>query len=318
MKLQWDILLNDDARFPRLLSFGEFSDERFRYGINAQMQYCLYFYFEEVHSLPIEPQIRANISLEEKLEEGRKALVLTLLNDNAKNLFSDLIISIVSQTRAINKHSAKTDFVMLCNEWFELFEPLSGQLSKSEIQGVFAELSFLKYLLLNSRFNYNDILHSWKGPFGKGHDFELSDNHFEIKGISEYKSSVQISSEYQLDYLNGQRLFLGVIEFGSKEAEPATIAQLVDEIAIVLRSVSNSNMSHFWTCLGKAGIKYNMLKDYDQYQFALKNIFWYDCAAVGFPALKRSELSDAIQNAEYEISLSGIKHYLINDIRPFV
>lgn len=318
MKLQWDILLNDDTRFPRLLSFAEFSDERFRYGINAQMQYCLYFYFEEANNSPLEPLIRANISLEEKSEEGRQALVLTLLNDNAKNLFSDLIISIVDQTRSIEKSSAKAGFVMICNEWFELFEPITGQLSKSDIKGIFAELTFLKYLMLNSRFNYNDILISWKGPFGKGHDFELSDNHFEIKGISEYKSSVQISSEYQLDYLDGQKLLLGVIEFGNIEAELVTLMVLVDDIAVMLRSVSNSNMNHFWNCIGKAGLNYNTLQDYNQYQFAVKNIFWYDCAQPGFPALKRSELPDMIMNIRYDLSLNGITDYLINDITPFI
>lgn len=318
MKLQWDILLNDDTRFPRLLFFGEFSDERFRYGINAQMQYCLYFYFEDISNSTLEPLVRANISLEEKSEEGRQALVLTLLNDNVKNLFSDLIVSIVDQTRSIDKLSAKDGFVMLCNEWFELFEPLSGQLTRSDIQGIFAELTFLKHLLLNSRFNYNDILISWKGPFGKGHDFELSDNHFEIKGISEYKTSVQISSEYQLDYMSGQKLFLGVLEFDNDETRLTTLSTIIGEIAIILRSVSNSNMNHFWTCLGKTGLNYNTLQDYDQYQFALKNIFWYDCSIGNFPALKRSELPDMIRIVKYEITLNGISDYLINDITHYI
>lgn len=318
MKLQWDILLNDNARLPRLLSFGEFQDERFRYGLNAQMQYCLYFYFEETHTPPIEPVIRANIALEEKQEAGRPALILTLLNYNAKNLFSDLIISIVAQARTIPQQSAKAGFIMLCNEWFELFEPLSGQLTRSAIQGVFAELFFLKYLIQNSRFNYNEVLLSWKGPFGKGHDFELSDNHFEIKGISEYKSLVQISSEYQLDYLDGQRLFLGIIEFGDKETELITITKLIDDLAVMLRSASNINMTLFWTCLGKAGLSYNTLQNYDHYLFAVKNVFWYNCTAAGFPAVKRSGLPDAIRNTRYEIALNGISDYLINDIKPFI
>lgn len=318
MKLQWNILLNDDAKLPRLLSFGEFSDERFRYGINAQMQYCLYFYFEEINNPPIEPIIRANISLEEKREDGRPALVLTLLNDNAQNLFSDLIISIVNQTRNFEKLSAKSGFIMLCNEWFELFEPLSGQLTRSDIQGIFAELFFLKYLIQNSRFNCNEVLLSWKGPFGKGHDFELSDHHFEIKGISENKSLVQISSEYQLDYLEGQRLFLGVIEFGNKEAELTTIAELINELAGMLRSAGNSNMTLFWTCLGKAGLSYNTLQNYDHYLFAVKNVLWYNCKAAGFPSVKRSGLPDSIRNIRYEIALNGISDYLINDIKPFI
>lgn len=319
MKLQWDILLNDDARYPRLLFFGEFSDDRFRYGINAEMQYCLFFDFDaKAGNVPVEPVVRANISLEEKIEDDRPSLILTLLNDNARNLFNDLIISIVSQTREIKTGSVKAGFISICNEWFELFEPLSGQLSHSDLQGIFAELSFLRYLLTNSRLTINDILSAWKGPFGKGHDFELGDNHFEIKSIAEFKQTVNIASEYQLDYLEGQQLLLGVSEFGGDKSAQLTVGTLVSEITEMLRSVTGIKIQLFWIALNKAGLDHNALGEYDHHTFAIVSTRWYNCTVPEFPGIKRSSLPDAVRSIKYELALSGIKQFLTDDLTNLI
>ncbi len=317
MELQWDVLLNDDSRFPRLLFFGEFSDERFRYGIDVHMHYCLYFYFNKSGgNVPVDPVVRANISLEETTDDGRPVLVMTLLNDDARNLFSDLIISIVTQTRLIEPGLAKAGFIAICNEWFDLFEPLSGQLSLPELQGIFAELYFLRYLLTTSKLPFNDLLSAWKGPYGKGHDFELKDTHFEIKSVTESRSSVTISSEYQLDFLSGQKLFLGIFEFSSNAASFTTISSLVGSIVAILRSVTGTRMNLFWSPLGKTGLPVQGLEQYDHYQFNIIQTTWYNCCLQGFPSITRSGLPDAIQSVRYEIALNNIRDFATKDITP--
>lgn len=314
MKLQWDLLLNDDARFPRLLFFSEFSDDRFRYGINAEMRYCLLFDFgAKVGNIPVEPVVRANISLEEKIQDGKPLLILTLLNENARNLFNDLIISIVSQAREITSGSVKAGFISICNDWFELFEPLTGQLSHNDLQGIFAELSFLRYLLTSSRLPWNDILSAWKGPYGKGHDFELGDNHFEIKSIAEFKQTVNIASEYQLDWLEGQNLMLCVSEFGGDKNDQTTIGSIVSEITALLRAVTGIKIQLFWMALNKTGLAHNALDDYDHHTFAIVSTRWYDCTSSDFPAIKRSSMPEAIRNIKYELALSSIKQFFTDD-----
>jgi hypothetical protein len=43
------------------------------------MQYCLFFDFgAKTGNIPVEPVVRANISLEERIEDGRPSLILTL------------------------------------------------------------------------------------------------------------------------------------------------------------------------------------------------------------------------------------------------
>lgn len=319
MELQWDLLLNDDSRFPRLLFFGEFSDERFRYGINAHLHYCLYFYFNDsAVNVPVDPVLRANISLEETTDNGRAVLVMTLLNDNIRNLFSDLIISIVTQTRLVETGIAKARFIAICNEWFDFFEPVSGQLSLPELQGIFAELYFLRYLLTTSKLPFNDLLSAWKGPYGKGHDFELKDIHFEIKGITDARSSVTISSEYQLDFLNGQHLFLGVFEFSSNTSSAATLSSLVGNIISILRSATGTRMNLFWSPLGKTGLSPQGLEQYDHHQFSITQMTWYNCCQEGFPALTRSGLPDAIQSVRYEIALNNIREFATKDITQHI
>lgn len=319
MQLQWDLLYNDNSTFPRLLQFGEFADDRFRYGINDQIQHCLYFHFPLNNSnWPIESIKMVNLSFEESLVSGKPTLILTLLNENLKNQFSDLILSIVLQTKVVDDKSAKSQFITLCNEWFEMFDPLPMQLSRFELQGIFAELVFLRYLLDQSDITFNSVLTSWKGPFGKGHDFELGEQLFEIKSITEGVPLVKISSEFQLDYLNGQKLYLVVYQFFSKPNEGTTLSTLVNEIANILRSQTGTKMNFFWAALSKAGLNGNNIHEFDNHQFQLQGKLYYDCNSIDFPSLRRSLLPDAIRNIKYEIALSGIEIFKLTDLTPFI
>nr|WP_068893049.1 PD-(D/E)XK motif protein [Pedobacter panaciterrae] len=319
MKLNWDILYNDSSTFPRLLQFGEFADDRFRYGINDQIQHCLYFHFPVANNnWPVEPIKMANLSFEESLVSGKPTLILTLLNDNLKNQFSDLILSIVSQTKVVDDKSAKSQFIALCNEWFEMFDPSPMQLSRFELQGIFAELIFLQHLLDRSDVKFNSVLESWKGPFGKGHDFELGEQLFEIKSITEGVPLVNISSEFQLDYLNGQKLYLVVCQFFSKPIEGTTISFLINEIADILRSQTGTRMNLFWTALGKTGLSGNNIHEFDNQLFQLQGKLYYSCNSIDFPSLRRSLLPDAIRNIKYEIALSGIEQFKLTDLTSFI
>ena len=315
MKLNWELLLNDSGQFPRTFFFEEASSERFRYGINEHLQYCLYLHLPEyAGNQPIEPVILANVSLVEEVVERKNTLILTLLNDRCKNLFGDLILNIVTQSNTFGDKNIKQGFIGICNEWFDLFDPPASGLRKEEVQGIFAELDFLRFLLLNSKFSYNEVISSWKGPYGKGHDFELGENHFEIKGIAEHRSMVAISSEYQLDFIQSQNLFLIVYGFATSNNTGTSLNELVTEIAATLRSRTATNMKLFWTALGKVGISNNNAKDYDHYLFIVLSNTYYDCTSAGFPSIKRSFIPDAIRNVKYELSLGALLSYKKDDL----
>jgi len=320
MKPDWDRLYSDETKFfPRLLQFGDVADPRFKYGINVNMEHSLYFWFPfSTGNKQIEPVTMANVAFSEDNIEGRPALILTLLNNNLKNLFDDLIGSLVLQTREQGNNATKFGFIALCNEWFELFNPLASQLSKAEIQGIFAEVYFLKYLLITSGSAFNEILGSWKGPFGKGHDFELGVNLFEIKSRMENIPLVHISSEYQLDFLNGQNLFLVVCEFANQPGDGISVGALILETASILRTQTNVNMTLFWAALGKVRLTFSNLNDYNEYLFTLKTVTSYNCINPDFPAIRRSTIPNAVRNVKYELALNVLSVFEQSDLTPFI
>jgi len=264
--------------------------------------------------------IMANLSLVEEIVEGRPTLILTLLNDGLKSLFTDLILSLVDQTIHQPSQISKARFVTLANEWFELFDPLSSALNRHELQGIVAELYFLKFLLENSRAPYNDLLSAWKGPYGKGHDFELGNNLFEIKSRVEDRPSVHISSEFQLDFLSGQQLILAVYAFSPDNGQGITADQLIQEIAAILRSRTGTNMHLYWRALTQLGLgKLPAIEYTAAYAFNNVGISFYDCSKANFPALRSTMLPDDIRNVKYDLNLTqDLNNHVITDIIPFI
>lgn len=320
MKPDWQILLSDTGdQYPKTLYFELEGAQSFRYGIDGTGGFCLFFTFElNERNKKIDPVELAKIKLSEELIDHKPTLVLTLLDGSLLSQFSDLILNIVSEV-LIAEGNKKSKFIQICNEWFELFEPASGFLSRQELQGIFAELAFLKHLLENSSLTFNDILLSWKGPFGKGHDFELNNNNnFEIKSTNDGVSFVHISSEFQLDGFNGQRLLLIVYRFLASPQTGISIRQLIEEIHLLLKTQVGIKMNLYWNAIAKTGLVISALETYDSQIFQINTMSVYDFSDVNAPAIKRSELSDAIRNVRYDLSLPDIGRFLLNDFSDLI
>lgn len=320
MKLDWKTLLSDTGnRYPKTLYFELDGAQSFRYGIDENGGYCLFFAFPPTAgNQTIVPIERAKITLKEETFNHQPSLVLTLLDPNLVSQFSDLIINIVSEV-LLDIGNQKNKFIQICNEWFELFEPASGQLNRQDLQGIFAELTFLKYLLQHSAFHFNDILSFWKGPFGKGHDFELgNNNNFEVKSISDGVALVHISSEFQLDGFDSQRLVLVVSKFMSSPPDGKHIRELTEEIHLLLKTQAGIRMNLFWNALSKTGLVISSLATYDSHIFEINTTSVYDCSNLSFPALKRSEMSDTIRNVRYDLALPDLAGFLLNDLSELI
>jgi hypothetical protein len=316
MKLDWQTLLTDTgSRFPKTLYFEMEGAQSFRYGVNETGGFCLFFAFgSDRGNRNIDPIELAKITLKEEQFDHQPTLVLTLLDPTLLSQFTDLILNIVSEVLA-DKGDHKAKFIQICNEWFELFEPASGMLNRLELQGIFAEMTFLKYLLQNSTFNPNDILLSWTGPFGKGHDFELgNNNNFEIKSVNDGAALVHISSEFQLDGFNGQRLVLVVSRFVSSPPDGSNIRELTDDIHNLLKSKTGVRMNLFWNALSKTGLVISALETYDSHIFQINATSAYDCSDLSFPAIKRTGMSDTIRNVKYDLALPDLNGFLLNDL----
>jgi len=320
MKLDWQKLLSDTgSRYPKTLYFELEGAQSFRYGIDENGGYCLFFAFTKAaENRNIDPVEMAKITLKEELFDHQPTLVLTLLDPGLLSQFTDLILNIVAEV-LMDNGDQKKKFIRICNEWFELFEPASGSLDRHELQGIFAELSFLKYLLKNSASDFNDILSAWKGPFGKGHDFELANNNnFEIKSISEGVALVHISSEFQLDSFDGQRLMLVVSAFMSAPTNGSNIRQLTEDIHHLLKARTGVRMNLFWNALSKTGIVISALEIYDNHIFQINATSAYNCSDLNFPAIKRTGIPGTIRNVKYDLTLPDLNGFLLNDLSDLI
>lgn len=320
MKPDWQTLISDSGtRYPKTLYFELEGAESFRYGIDENGGFCLFFAFGDgTGSRKTDAVELAKIRLSEELVDHEPMLVLTLLDQGLLSQFSDLIVNIVSEVLK-EKNNRKSRFIQICNEWFELFEPATGILSRPELQGIFAEIEFLNYLLEHSTFEFNDILSSWKGPFGKGHDFELSNNNnFEIKSISDGAALVHISSEFQLDGFTGQKLMLIVKRFQSSPQNGSTIKELIENTHSLLKTQSGVRMNLFWNAISKTGLPVSDLGMYDSYLFEVVSTSAYNCTASDFPAIRRRGISDTIRNVRYDLALPDLTGFLINDFSDLI
>lgn len=319
MDLLWDSLYTDKSDLPRVLFFEELSGGYFRYGLDKDLNRSLFFQIPDNSNICfVAPVLLANIKLEEVQIEGNEHLALILLNGDFNALFDDLIKDMVEQTKEVPIPDLKSSFVSLCSKWFEFLQPGLNALSDQQLKGLFAELSFLNYLIDNSVYSYNDILESWKGPYGKGHDFELGINHFEIKGIDEFKNVVRISSEYQLDYLSGQTLTLVVSRFTNSSIEQFTIHDIINEIFELLRSRPGTNIKLFWNALNKAGLNILKLHEFDSSKFFINSIEYYCVSTSEFPGITRNSLSDNIMSVSYELSLINLEAFKLTSFNTLI
>ena len=144
-------------------------------------------------------------------------------------------------------------------------------------------------------------------------------SHFEVKGLSTGKSIVNISSEYQLDYLSGQTVILLIYELHLTEHIGNSIFDVVNDIVSILRAKSQGpSIKKLWTALRKVGItNYNII-EFNSFRFTIKDQIQFNCSNTQFPSIKRSTIPDEIKNVNYELSINTLSNFRIEDLRLFL
>lgn len=311
----WEILLNDSSeRFPKTLFFEPDAAQEFRYGLDAERRYCLFFTFpQRPDDRPAEPVTLDKIMLKEEIVERRACLVLTLLDSVLLSRFSELLTDIVSEVTS-SLSDRKETFLRVCNDWFELFNPAPGGLSRQDLQGIFAELSFLRELL-SGDITAGEAVAAWKGPFGSSHDFEFSSDYcFEIKSTAGLTSQVHIASEFQLDHAAGQILTLVLKRYSPRSPEGQTVRAIAEEILQQLRKGLSAHVRLFRKALARTGFDIHDPGQYDMHLFEETETMLYDCTAAGFPALRRSDLPAGVRDVSYSLTLQLLDPFLIHQL----
>lgn len=318
MNLKWDELSALNANGYRQLRFPIPCEFEIYYAIDTSGNRCILFYVNDnAYASFISDRSFKNIILEGKSIYSKTVIVLTLQDIDFSDIFDYFIASISQSLIGVTSEiEAVANYLQCYNKWAELFQPVSGGLTETEIMGLIAELLMLEYILSTSNMAAVDIVASWKGPYGKGHDFELDNLLVEVKAINSHKQLINISSEYQLDYLEHQRLFLAVYRMESESSvisDSINISKLVKRIGILLRS-HNAVTDGFWKALNKAGVSFKNIYEYDAFSYKLNSTTFFYVDQNNFPALKRSDLPEAITDVKYQLSIEALNEFRTNSI----
>ncbi len=281
-------------------------------GFNSLLNRCLLLELPKVHNVDFQNSIKQNLSLSFYKDTGY--IVLELTDQSFTDLFDDLIISIYQHIYQLSNVTDYSQiFIQMFYKWSEFFDDKkSEKLSQDIIKGLYGEL-FILYSLIQDTdsAHLNDLLISWKGPYDKGHDFELDQKNIEVKTKDSSKSSVQISSEYQLESEADKGLELLVLSVDMNTDKSQSIGTLVDGIKeLVVNKLGD--FSIVLSALSQKNITPKNIYMYDNFRFEVIEETVYDCLKSDFPKLTASTIPKAIGSIRYTLYLNYLHSFTVS------
>jgi hypothetical protein len=281
-------------------------------GISPAGLRCLILVLPEDYSFDFVPIERDKLSLTKLTSVNY--VVLTLLNSDFQDLFDDLIVSMYNFIWHVERPDDYSKiFVTTFHKWSKFFDQAEGdRLPKNVIQGIFGEIVYLRKLIIEKpAAKVNDVLETWRGPYDQGHDFILDDRHVEVKTRLVVNSSIQVTSEDQLDQPEGKGLELAVVAVDPDDPSGQTLGELAREVADIVAAMLGDT-SIFYTTLGQKNLGPGNLAEYDDFTFKPREIARYNCLEEPvFPRIIRSELPEAIFHVRYSLNTAKLEDHLL-------
>ncbi|KWA80297.1 hypothetical protein WL30_31425 [Burkholderia ubonensis] len=247
-------------------------------------------------------------------DADRQRLVLALEKEVDRDLFEGLCRTLASALEhATDSASSLAIALAHIRRWKAFLSGRSQHLSAQEVQGLFAELTFLLELL-DRPTTAAAALEAWLGPDKSHQDFIFSNTAVEIKSLAgTERSTVHISSEDQLESLN-DALFLRIYRLSnlSDSASGRSLNATIEDVQARLGDAEA--IEAFNSKLVAYG--YAPLPDYDEPRFVISDIATYRVQE-GFPRLIRSQLSPGIAKVGYDIRLEAIAPYECDGVTVF-
>jgi len=281
-------------------------------GLNSKLNRCLLLELPTKHEVDFQKSIKQNLTLTFFKETGY--IVLELTDHNFIDLFDDLIISIYQHIYKLsNVNEYSKIFIQMFYKWSEFFDDKkSEKLSQDIIKGIFGELYILGNLIEGEEsYRLNDLLSGWKGPYDKGHDFELDQKNIEVKTKEITKQSVKISSEYQLEAEATKELELLVLSVESNTEKAQSLSQLLIDIKTKIIN-KLGDFSIILIALSQKNITTQNVYLYDNYRFEAKNEVIYNCLDEKFPRLTKSNTPQAIASIQYTLHLNYLDEFILS------
>lgn len=261
----------------------------------------------------IEPaQMKSSEALEVEKnirKDGRWATQILSLDEKNEDIFSRLCLDLVEVSVDVTSEQEGLNRVIKrFVAWQRLFANLKNDLPMSVLKGLVGELTFLKKLA--DHIGWERAIESWLGPEGSDRDFVLDYTWYEIKATSTGKDKVTISSLNQLEAENeGNLIIFHVDETSATDATAVSVVKLVDEIKEHIKNMPVQTQE-FDNKLLKIG--YLKKKSYEDIFFSIGDTWFYKVDNT-FPKLVTASVPSEIVAVKYDLSITGIEKWKINE-----
>lgn len=245
-----------------------------------------------------------------KREDGHWATRIKLINSSSEEVFIHLCWDLVEYSRsAKSRYAAFNILVERYLKWQKLLEPGSDMMSEEAIKGLIGELLFAeKYL--SPVMNWDVILSAWLGPDGSEKDFIFDDTWAEIKTINHNKLTVTITSAEQLTSVHPGKLAVIMVEAtSSSDMDGFSFSSLVEHFRELLRFSPSATylLESKLVTVGYTDRQEYQTKYYKHLQDKIYEV------VEGFPMIKKEDLEPGIVRVRYDLLLSDIEEYLLED-----
>ncbi|WP_185731271.1 PD-(D/E)XK motif protein [Larkinella rosea] len=307
---KWDMLRAINRDFLNTLRIDADIVPDLYVGISAEGKRCLVLKLPDNYTPDFRSVVKQNLSLELYKETGW--VILALLDDSYADLFDDLIVSVCSKIGQIpSTADSVAELLKVFYKWSNFFhDPQTEDLSEETVRGLLGELLVLKQFLTVADFSQvNDILHSWRGPYGSRHDFTGERRGYEVKTPTSNSETVKISSEFQLQPEPEKELELVVVTVVPDQQSGISIQEAGVSIQKLVRARSG-DCSIFFDALSAKGLTLHSLQRYDMFRYVPVRIVFYACTAENFPSLITSRLPASITAVSYRISIDSLTPFI--------
>lgn len=269
------------------------------------------FFSVIVDEKPGLPRLHGAVSVERRVrKDGRWTLTLVLNDHQLQDVFVALVVDLAA--KCADAGSPRDAVVALLDEvgnWQRLLRGKRERLSEERLRGLVAELWF-GFVSGYHGMDSDQAVTSWDGPLGGYQDFQFPQPAptYEVKATRPTRDVVTVSSEFQLD---GPAVRLAAVTLAESFEDGAF--NLPDIVEQVRRSFAEPEARiEFQRRFVETRVD---LDDpwYADQRFTVTDLRVYEIRQE-FPALRRSNLPEALRNTEYRLDLSFVEDFQLEHL----
>lgn len=236
-------------------------------------------------------------------------LILTLLENEDKDIFYSLCIDLLKSTKNLNDETLAIKSILKRLEKWQYFLKNSRRIiDKKQLKGLIGELYFIQQHLL-SQYESKNVLEFWKAPLQSVQDFELNNTAIEVKTKSSVNSIVISSYEQLFSELEHLYLYVVTLTEATKNTpEAVNVYDIIDNIRSLIGEDNLLLIENFNSLLMHYG--FIELQEYEEIYFVISNDEFYEVTD-DFPRV--TNIPNGIEKLNYRINLDTCKKFLLKD-----